>query len=225
MSLLIGVIGTAALAGIFSAQATKALTTLAREREDYEQRAMHDALTGLPNRANFCESAAVQISESERLNQQGTLIFIDVNKFKQVNDGLGHEAGDELLVAFARRLELSFEKPALVGRFAGDEFVVFVAHDEHSYQDSDIERAVVQMTTEPFYLCGAVLPIGASFGVARLGRDGESLTALLAAADQSMYVMKRDQATRTEASAPASAHSSHQSAPDLLARTEVGASG
>jgi diguanylate cyclase (GGDEF)-like protein len=122
-------------------------------------------------------------------------VFLDVNGFKQVNDGLGHEAGDELLVAFARRLELSFDKPAIVGRFAGDEFVMFVVHEENSYHDADIDRAVTQMTREPFYLAGAVLPVRASFGIARLGRDGDSLTDLLAAADQSMYAMKRRQAS------------------------------
>ncbi len=191
LSLLLGVLVATGMVAAFSSHSIRAVRELDQERAIFQRQANYDALTGLPNRNHFYPNASNQVQQVALSGQHGVLVFLDIDGFKSINDNLGHEAGDELLIEFGRRLRNTFPHPTLVARLAGDEFVVFIVHEKLAQLDEDIARAVVQLTERQFSVGGAMIRVSASFGIARLGTDGTSLREIMSAADESMYAMKR----------------------------------
>jgi len=163
------------------------VTELHRTRAELAHSATHDALTGLPNRTAITEHLAYLLTESGQ-DPQLTVAFVDLDRFKPVNDLFGHDAGDELLVAVASRLEGSLRKGDVVGRFGGDEFVV-VAAAENMTQAHYLAERLESSLASPYRLTCGVVQIYASVGVALA--DGTSTTAnLLSEADSAMYSAK-----------------------------------
>ena len=152
--------------------------------------ANHDALTGLPNRTLLEDRLAQAVCKAARAKRQVGVMFIDLDRFKHVNDSLGHEAGDQLIIEIARRLAGSLRESDTVARQGGDEFVV-VLDDLAAPEDAMlVAQKILDRLFQPLVLCGQeVFPTG-SIGIAMYPQDGEDSAALLKAADSAMYRAK-----------------------------------
>ena len=157
---------------------------------DMHHRATHDPLTGLPNRALLQDRLAWAIAHARRSRSAFALIMIDLDNFKDINDGWGHSLGDQLLVTVARRLHRCLREGDTVARFGGDEFVV-VAQD---MQNAEAATAVVDKITEAmrnvFVLANQQFLVSASIGVACYPEHAEDGESLLSCADIAMYQAK-----------------------------------
>jgi diguanylate cyclase (GGDEF)-like protein len=150
--------------------------------------ALHDALTGLANRAALYARLETALDAARVHGRPVGLLMVDLDGFKAVNDRLGHEAGDRLLVAVAERLVRAARFNDLVARLGGDEFVLMVEALEAKSQAQQLADAVLSAIASPFALGGEVAQIGASIGIAT-GSDGDG-DALLRRADRAMYAAK-----------------------------------
>jgi diguanylate cyclase (GGDEF)-like protein len=151
--------------------------------------AQHDMLTGLPNRTQLVEHIDHALKWGRR-GDRVCVLFIDLDRFKSVNDTLGHLMGDELLKAVANRLRDNIRKPDLVARIGGDEFVVLQITSQPSQACAELASRLIDSLSGPFVLNGHILEIGASVGIA-VSRDGpEDSGALLARADTALYQQK-----------------------------------
>ncbi len=161
-----------------------------RVHDDLRYRAYHDVLTGLPNRAMFMDSLRRTLGRMERKRGMFSLLFIDLDHFKEVNDELGHDMGDLLLQSVTQRLQSCVRSSDLVARLGGDEFVVLI--EEHD-ADADAHRIAqkILVTLAPVYdLNGQAAQVTASIGISRYPQDGVELNGLLTAADAAMYCAK-----------------------------------
>jgi len=162
----------------------------AQAREELEHRAFHDELTGLPNRALLNDRLTHALQRSPRRDAAVAVVFFDLDRFKLVNDSLGHDAGDRLLIQVARRLRAKLRASDTGGRLGGDEFVVLV-DDVHA--DSDAHAAVqrvVDILEQPFEVDGETIFVSASVGVA-VARDVAQAADVLREADDAMYRAKQ----------------------------------
>ena len=161
-----------------------------RVHDDLRYRAYHDVLTGLPNRAMFMDSLKRTLGRMERKHGMFSILFIDLDHFKEVNDALGHEMGDLLLQQVAQRIQSSVRASDLVVRFGGDEFVVLI--EEHD--DADVARRIAQKILDAlglvYDLCGHAAHVTGSIGISRFPQDGSELDSLLSSADLAMYQAK-----------------------------------
>ena len=151
--------------------------------------AQTDALTGLMNRDAILEQLDTRLSD--RTSNHIALLYIDLDRFKVVNDVLGHGAGDELLVAAARRMRDAVGTDGLVARFGGDEFVVICDIHDDAARPEQLARRIQQAFTEPFRLQGEEFNVTTSIGIARAPTDGETSQQLTQSADVAMYDSKR----------------------------------
>jgi diguanylate cyclase (GGDEF)-like protein len=158
-------------------------------QRDREQEAMHDALTGLPNRRYLSEWLAVALSAAKRSGRPLTLLFLDLDGFKGVNDHFGHAAGDRVLRSIGERLRQAMRKSDFVARLGGDEFVAGLPDAPPPALSLLIDRVQRSISSAPIPELedGA---ISASIGVAWFPGDGEDAAALIAAADRAMYEVK-----------------------------------
>ena len=161
-----------------------------RETESAMRRlAYTDHLTGLPNRVLLSDRAAVAMARARRNGEQLALLFMDLDRVKQVNDTLGHAAGDELLRQVGQRLMETFRGEDTVARIGGDEFVVFVTVRDAADAEQVAGR-LVRLMGVPFAVGGDEVDSSASVGVALFPEGGEALEELIALADAAMYVAK-----------------------------------
>ena len=149
---------------------------------ELRHQASHDALTGLPNRVLLTERAQSAVDTGALTS----LLFVDLDDFKHVNDGLGHHAGDALLIAVAGRLQHAARELDTVARLGGDEFAILVVGDTDAAEA--VARRVLDVLTRPFDVLGHRLSVGASVGVATV--EGGSVEELLRHADVAMYSAK-----------------------------------
>jgi diguanylate cyclase (GGDEF)-like protein/PAS domain S-box-containing protein len=162
----------------------------AQAREELEHRAFHDELTGLPNRALLNDRLTHALQRSPRRDAAVAVVFFDLDRFKLVNDTLGHDAGDRLLVQVAKRLRAKLRASDTVGRLGGDEFVVLV-DDVHAESDAHAAvQRVVDILEQPFEVDGETIFVSASVGVA-LARDVAHAADVLREADDAMYRAKQ----------------------------------
>ena len=159
--------------------------------DQFHYDAMHDTLTGLPNRVLFQERLEHAASRAKRTRTCTAILFLDLDHFKEVNDTFGHGIGDELLVAVSRRLTGLIRASDTLARFSGDEFV-FLCEEVHGADDVALLAGRIDQTFEtPFRLAGSDISVRASVGTAFVG-PGEEITAdLLIRADKAMYRAKR----------------------------------
>lgn len=171
------------------------LCALAIERDAARQRihqlAFFDVLTGLPNRAMFRSNAERVLSQMERDHQSGAVLFVDLDRFKQVNDTQGHAAGDTLLREVAQRLSECVRTQDGLGRLSGDEFVLLLSNC-NSQQAKQTAQRVLSSIARPMDIQGQVNLPSASIGIAIYPDDGSDIDTLLRHADQAMYQAKSD---------------------------------
>lgn len=172
------------------------LGAIAIERKAFEDRlahqAHHDALTGLPNRRLFVEFLEHSLARRHRRRSTVAVLFLDLDRFKVVNDSLGHETGDELLVELARRLQGTVRPADTLARLGGDEFTVLcedLGPDQARDQAVDVAERLLQVVEEPFDLRGHEARLSSSIGIALAAGDDDPET-LLRDADAAMYRAK-----------------------------------
>jgi diguanylate cyclase (GGDEF)-like protein/PAS domain S-box-containing protein len=154
--------------------------------------AHHDALTGLPNRALFHERLDETLVRVHRDRETLAVLYLDLDQFKTVNDGLGHPAGDKLLVAAADRLRTCLRVSDMVARFGGDEFAVLQIGLAGPHEAGILAERIVTLLSEPYDIDGQQVVIGASAGIALAPDDGETAEQLLGNADMALYQAKED---------------------------------
>jgi diguanylate cyclase (GGDEF)-like protein len=177
------------LSGV-AAQATTALQN-GRLLDEMTHQALHDQLTGLANRLQFTDRLRSAIDRAREDVRPVTLLYMDLDGFKPVNDEFGHDVGDQLLVAVAKRLAACTRTEDLVARLGGDEFAVLI--DAHTPPDDaeEVSERLARALTEPFMIEGHQLQLGASIGRAVFPIDAEDPDGLLRAADAAMFGVKR----------------------------------
>ena len=153
--------------------------------------AYYDNLTDLPNRALLQDRARQALAQARRSDAGMAVVYLDLDGFKQVNDALGHDAGDLLLAEFARRLRAAVRATDTVSRQGGDEFVVLLAVPADAAQVAVVARKILATCDEPFVLMGTTVRVGVTGGVALYPQHGESFEALSRHADTAMYAAKR----------------------------------
>ena len=152
--------------------------------------ASHDSLTGLPNRSTVLQHFAQTVDHIRTTGQQAALIYLDLDHFKDINDTLGHAAGDELLVQMAKRMRSSTRSSDLVARLGGDEFLILiVSHDIQ--QEVDLVRGrLLHAVAQPLWLRGTEVQVTPSLGVSMYPTDGTDFDTLMRNADLAMYTAK-----------------------------------
>lgn len=149
-----------------------------------------DALTGLPNRRLFNDRLEQEMKKAHRTGHHLSLLFIDLDDFKQINDQLGHDMGDQLLVETARRISGCVRSTDTVARLGGDEFTVILPEFGHLADVERIVQAILRELTTPFQLGAESGTISASVGIALYPADAEDISSLLVSADRAMYRAK-----------------------------------
>lgn len=160
-------------------------------RRRVEHQATHDPLTGLANRSLLMALVADAIARHQRHGQTLALLFIDLDRFKPVNDTLGHEAGDQVLREVAKRLRQSVRQSDTVARLGGDEFAVLLDRLNSLRQAELVAGKILQRLRQPFSVTGQTVRISASIGISGFPRDGATVEALLRHADDAMYRVKQ----------------------------------
>lgn len=152
--------------------------------------AHHDVLTDLPNRSLFSDRLGHALERARRGRLQLALMFIDLDRFKNVNDSLGHQAGDQLLRAVARRLQGLVREEDTLARFGGDEFVMMIENVRDPDGAARVALKVLSALEAPIGIDGHEIYVGASVGIALYPHDGDDSEALLRSADSAMYEAK-----------------------------------
>jgi diguanylate cyclase (GGDEF)-like protein/PAS domain S-box-containing protein len=170
----------------------------AAERQEARKRltwlAQYDSLTRLPNRRHLSSSLENAIAEAARHGHRAAVMFVDLDRFKNVNDMLGHGVGDQLLVQAAARLEACARDENMVARLGGDEFAVVLpclaGTERHAEDAALVAGRIIESLAQPFHLQGQQLFVSASIGIASYPEDGASAGELLKSADTAMYGAK-----------------------------------
>ncbi len=163
---------------------------LARERANFEYLARHDQLTGLPNRRSFIQHWEMALSRARRSETRVAILFLDLDKFKIVNDRLGHGAGDYLLQEMGLRLQDLLRSTDFVARWGGDEFAMIV---ENIASDADLDSVaskLVETIRQPMLVHGEQVAVGVSIGAAVYPDQSEDGAELERLADEAMYSAK-----------------------------------
>jgi diguanylate cyclase (GGDEF)-like protein len=158
--------------------------------------AQHDALTGLPNRRLFLDRLENAIVRARRSSQPLALLFIDLDKFKDINDRFGHEAGDAVLQSVAKRLSATVRETDTVARLGGDEFVVLLENIDSGEKVAEVASKLCDNIYEPLPYANQILHISMSVGVSLYPQDGETLDQLMNNADRAMYQAKAESTQR-----------------------------
>ncbi|MGZ5015695.1 MAG: PAS domain S-box protein [Methylobacter sp.] len=171
------------------------LSAIAIERKRIEElmhlEASYDSLSGLPNRRLFCDRLREEIAKAERGGYSLAMLFIDLDRFKEVNDTLGHEAGDSLLVEAAQRIRACVRESDTVARLAGDEFVVILAEVGEIAPQNRVAQSIVESMARPFRIGEHIAYVSASIGIAGYPQDADNVETLMGCADQAMYAAKQ----------------------------------
>ncbi len=168
--------------------------SISRHDRDVRRMAYTDALTGLTNRLAFRESLDHRIALLRGAGRELALLFADIDDFKRVNDSLGHEAGDEVLLHFAARIRDAVERlggdDALVARFGGDEFVILIQQGNVRAAAKALAEEMVQLLGQPLTVQGRQVFLGTSVGITLFPEDASGATALMKNGDVAMYQAK-----------------------------------
>lgn len=184
--------------------------------------AQRDQLTQLLNRRSFVERLAAAVRSARENDTELSLLFLDLDGFKRVNDSLGHVVGDGLLQSVADRLSATVRGADLVARLGGDEFVVLLEHDVEGRGASLLISRLEQAFIQPFMVGDVTLAVRPSIGSARFPSDAQDAQQLLGHADAAMYAAKRQRAASLELAALGSAVQSPPVAPTASANRQTG---
>ena len=167
------------------------ITERRQAEEKIRQMAYHDSLTGLPNRKLFSDRWSIALAQSQRNQQKVGIAMLDLDNFKKVNDTLGHDVGDLLLQAAAKRLSAALRKGDTVARFGGDEYVLIIP-DLKTIEDAiPVAQKIVDSFRKPFLIDKHQLFVTTSIGIAVYPNDGTDGDILLKNADKAMYQAKQ----------------------------------
>jgi diguanylate cyclase (GGDEF)-like protein/PAS domain S-box-containing protein len=166
------------------------ITEQQRAEERIRHMAHHDALTGLPNRVLLYDRVGQAIAQSQRSGRCAALLFVDLDRFKDVNDTLGHRTGDALLKVVASRLLECTRGTDTVARLGGDEFVVVLTELARPEDAAPVAQKILAALSEPYELDGHRLHVTPSIGICTYPEDGQSVEALMQNADAAMYHAK-----------------------------------
>lgn len=166
------------------------ISKLKEAEESLNRLAFYDPLTGLPNRALFTDRFSQALARSKRESARAALLYLDLDHFKDVNDTLGHQAGDDLLKEAARRLSNQVRGTDTVCRLGGDEFTVILENIKRSADAEAVARKIIEALQFPFRVAGNEVYVGASVGIALYPFDGVDFDDLVKHADAAMYEAK-----------------------------------
>ncbi|MEY2503432.1 MAG: hypothetical protein QOI07_3769 [Verrucomicrobiota bacterium] len=187
---LIGMIIAALLTGVLTYRSSILMRELNGARSELLRISRTDQLTGLPNRVVFNEQLDLSIKSARRNGGKCAVLFIDLDRFKIINDTLGHAAGDALLVEVAERLRGSVRKSDVIARLGGDEFIIILNEVSHRDQAALIARQVLSAVSRGIVLGGQENQTTASIGIAMFPSDGSDVETLTKNADMAMYRAK-----------------------------------
>ena len=163
-----------------------------RRRQEHLQRiATQDPLTGVTNRAPFHRRAELALAGSRRSGYLVVLLFIDIDHFKEINDSLGHSAGDEVLRQVANRLSGCLREVDAIARQGGDEFIVLLDGIEKTEQITQVTTRMREEMAKPMAIEGHEVLVTSSIGIAVYPRDGADVSTLIRMADLAMYRSKQ----------------------------------
>jgi two-component system, cell cycle response regulator len=156
-----------------------------------ESLALHDELTGLPNRRLLMDRLSLSIAHARRNKCAMAVMYLDLDGFKQINDTLGHDAGDTLLSTVAARLVAAVRQEDTVARLGGDEFVIALWELSHADDVAELVSKVMQALSQPYSIQGRDVSMTASVGVSIYPTHGEQVETLMKSADMALYEAKR----------------------------------
>ncbi|WP_245601082.1 putative bifunctional diguanylate cyclase/phosphodiesterase [Marinobacterium jannaschii] len=162
-----------------------------KKTEELEKLAFHDPLTGLINRRLLTQELEHQIEVMRREHSQAALFYMDLDDFKRINDSMGHEAGDQLLVEVALRLKNVLRGQDLVARLGGDEYAIMLLNIRSAEDAQRVANKILSSVSRPTNLCGHEVVTAMSIGIAMIPADGWDAAALMKSADLAMYSAKR----------------------------------
>ncbi|GAB0056140.1 hypothetical protein SIID45300_00445 [Candidatus Magnetaquicoccaceae bacterium FCR-1] len=163
-----------------------------RMEEDLQRLAHHDALTGLPNRMLFREHALQLLATAHRTGGTFSVLLLDLDRFKQVNDTMGHAAGDRLLQEVTCRIRATMRASDLLARLGGDEFALLIDALHDPLNIAIVAEKIVHALVEPFVILDIPCSIGVSIGIALYPEHGSCIDTLLEQADMAMYTVKQN---------------------------------
>jgi diguanylate cyclase (GGDEF)-like protein/PAS domain S-box-containing protein len=167
------------------------ITDYWRRDEEVRRLAFHDALTDLPNRALLTERLTQLLAMAQREKRNLAVLFMDLDGFKHVNDTLGHEVGDHVLIAAARHLQALVRAADTVARVGGDEFVVVLDNPQDNDEVALIATRIIDQVNEPLTINGRTVQVGTSIGIAIHPTAGRTVDELVRSADAAMYAAKK----------------------------------
>jgi diguanylate cyclase (GGDEF)-like protein/PAS domain S-box-containing protein len=170
----------------------KEITERKEGEEQIQYLANHDALTSLPNRAMFSQVLNLALQNARRYNRTFAVLFIDLDRFKIINDTFGHEAGDKLLQEVGRLLTQTVRSSDVVARLGGDEFVVLVQEVSDARQVVPVVRKILSALTNPMFIHGQECRVTASIGICMYPADAQDEQSLMQNADIAMYRAKEE---------------------------------
>ncbi len=174
-------------------QRVRRVVEASRAERHVRHLAYNDTLTGLPNRVLFMDHLSQRIRRANGQGQQIAVLFLDLDRFKYVNDTLGHDVGDRLLISVANRIQHSIRGGDCVARFGGDEFTVALDDIVNPTAAASVAaQKIIRALTAPFEIDGHDIFISTSIGISIYPRDGDEANALLKHADTAMYRAKRN---------------------------------
>lgn len=168
------------------------ITERKRIEQELNHMATHDALTGLPNRLMFSQLLDHAIQSAQRNKKHLAVFFIDLDRFKIINDSLGHEAGDTLLKEMALRFKQSLRTVDIIGRLGGDEFTILVEDFNDLKQVEFLAKKILNTVMQPIALMGEECRVTASIGISVFPKDGLDEQSLMKNADIAMYFAKSE---------------------------------
>jgi diguanylate cyclase (GGDEF)-like protein len=166
------------------------ISELKAAQEKLQHLAYHDVLTGLPNRALFADRLQLALAQAARNGAQLAVAYLDLDKFKPVNDTYGHGVGDRLLIDVAKRLKDAMRSGDTVSRLGGDEFALLFAELKDESQMPDLLTRLITLIGQPYFLAGHTINISISLGYTVYPNDTSEPDALMRQADEALYEAK-----------------------------------
>ncbi|UJF25630.1 bifunctional diguanylate cyclase/phosphodiesterase [Planococcus sp. 107-1] len=173
--------------GIFSD-----LTDRKTSEDELKKMALTDSLTGTSNRYDFTERMQQLIKTSQKYELSHAILFLDLDRFKQINDSLGHDIGDLLLMSVAERIRGLLKNKDILARYGGDEFVVALTAIKHPAEAANMAEKIIEVLETPFHLADEEIYISTSIGISLYPIDGMTLDDMLRKADKAMYYAKQN---------------------------------
>ncbi|WP_397380250.1 EAL domain-containing protein [Pseudomonas sp.] len=174
------------------------ISSLKNAQASLDHQAHHDPLTGLPNRTLFEARLHTAIDATQSEHRAGAVLFIDLDRFKHINDSLGHPVGDQLLKSIAERLLTHLRAIDTLARLGGDEFIILLPGRHHASEAEQLANQLLECFSHPFKVDQQELFISASIGICRYPDDGEDVATLVKNADAAMYRSKARGRNRVE---------------------------